>query len=134
MKPTMNTAYNQMNALEVEGASQHRMVQLLMQNVIDRLNRSKALIQSKNTPQKLHEMNRALEIVQTLNATLEVKAGVQVLENMQTCYEFLIQNIIKANAKNDLKLIDESIQVISELKQGWDSIGEIAEKMVQENK
>ncbi|HRE33022.1 MAG TPA: flagellar protein FliS, partial [Candidatus Berkiella sp.] len=64
----------------------------------------------------------AISIVETLQASLNEQEGGEIAKNLSDLYIYILQSLIEVNLHNDLKKLDEIIQLIETIKSGWDNM------------
>lgn len=117
--------YSQIDAQgSIENASPHRIVQILMENALDRLGKAKAFMQSNNIHDKGLYISMAITIIDGLKASLDLNQGGQIADNLNKLYEYMMDTLVQANLNNNIDQIDEIINLIREIKEGWDQIPE----------
>jgi flagellar protein FliS len=79
-------------------------------------------IEASNFEQKNTYFNKAWDIVNELNVSLDMDAGGEIAVNLRKLYSFILSHISTANIKNDQKAAHEVIDMLDELKQGWQVI------------
>ena len=62
---------------------------------------------------------RAKEIISELIATLKVDAGGDIANNLKELYLYSFKKIVEANLNKDPVMIEEVIQLMDNLRQGW---------------
>jgi flagellar protein FliS len=67
-------------------------------------------------------LNRAQDIINELNAVLDVESGGQIAQNLRQLYVFMNRRLWEANAKRDPQMIQEVITLMEELNQSWKTI------------
>lgn len=107
---------------QIETASPHKIVQMLLAGAIERLIQGKALMEQKNVEGKCERLGKALEIVMHLRASLSMEDGGEIAVNLDNLYEFIERHITLANIEDDPKKVTEAINLLSEIKEGWDQI------------
>jgi len=112
----------------VSQASPHLLVGMLFDALIQSLNAAKGHLQSGNFEAKGQSVVRAVRILEEgLKAALDLKNGGELATNLQTVYDFSIFRLTEANLRNDAAMIDEVINVIRPVADGWSQIqGDIA--------
>lgn len=119
-------ALNAYRTNHVEGgvatASPHRLVQMLMDGVQEKLIAAKGFMASNQIAKKGETISWAITIIDSLRACLNTEAGGEVAENLQRLYDYMEVRLLEANLKNDPSMIDEVGQLMSQVKAGWDSI------------
>lgn len=67
-------------------------------------------------------INKAVNIINELDITLNREAGGQIAENLHQLYDFVRRHLFKASAKKDPAMICEVIKILEELNEGWKTI------------
>ena len=67
-------------------------------------------------------ISRALAIVAELQSSLDMKAGGQMADSLDSLYTYVTGRIIEFNVKRDVKAIDEAHRLLSTLRDGWEQI------------
>ncbi|HXG20996.1 MAG TPA: flagellar export chaperone FliS [Methylomirabilota bacterium] len=93
---------------------------LLYQGAIDFLRQAKDSLEKKNMAAKGQAISKALAIISELLASLNFEVGGEVARNLESLYLFMIDHITQANLHNDPTPLDETITLLSTLKEGWD--------------
>ncbi len=106
----------------VDTASPHRLVQMLMEGVQDKLRAAKGFMAANNIAKKGEHISWAISIIDSLRACLNVEQGGQVAENLSGLYDYMEMRLLEANVKNDPAIIDEIGQLMAQIKSGWDAI------------
>ncbi|MCC5796392.1 MAG: flagellar export chaperone FliS [Methylophaga sp.] len=106
----------------VESASPHRLVQMLMEGVVERIVNARRLMAQGNVAQKGEQISWAIAIIDNLRACLNSQAGGEMAVNLRELYTYMEQRLLEANLKNDDSILDEVAQLMLEIKAGWDAI------------
>lgn len=115
--------YQQVNRTsEVLDADPHRLIQLLMEAALTRMSQAKGAIERNDMPTKANLLGRVLEILQTLQASLDHKSGAEVADNLNRLYDYMIRRLLEATSKNDIAMVDEVMGLLLTVKEGWDAI------------
>ena len=112
----------------VHEASPHKLIALLFDACHENLAIAKGAIQRKEVKQKADAIKKALQIIVQLQASLDFEKGGQVAYKLDDLYTFCTNHLALANVTNDAEKINEVYRVISELKQGWSQISDVATK------
>ncbi len=67
-------------------------------------------------------INRAQDVIDELNAVLDMEAGGEIASNLRKLYLFMHRRLNEANAKRDPQMIREVITLMEELNQSWRAI------------
>ncbi len=71
---------------------------------------------------KSRYINKALDIVNELNAVLNIQQGGEIAANLRKLYLFMSNRLAEASIKRDPQMIREVISLMEELNQGWRAI------------
>lgn len=111
---------------QVNDADPHRLVQLVLEAALERIVLARGQIQRGLRPQKAESLSRALALVDTLNAAVDLERGGAIGQNLRALYDFVSHRLVQANLRDDVAALDEVSSVLRELKAGWDGIGAAA--------
>ena len=114
----------------VSEASPHQLVSLLFDGLLQSLAAAKGAMLNANIPAKGSSIGRAVRILEEgLKAGLDTERGGELAANLRSLYEFCIVRITEANLRNDTAIIDEVIQLIRPVAEGWNEIrGEVGQQ------
>jgi flagellar protein FliS len=107
--------------VEVETASPERLVVMLYNGAISRIEDGKTAIAAKDLRATHNNLVRAQEIVTELRSALDMSAGV-VAQNLDRIYEYIHRRLIQANMKKDAAPLDECLVHLRELRDAWAEI------------
>lgn len=106
----------------VETASPHRLVQMLMEGVQEKLLAAKSFMAKKDIAKKGEHISWAISIIDSLRACLDFEQGGEVAKNLGNLYDYMERRLLEANLKNDPAIIDEVGMLMAQIKSGWDAI------------
>lgn len=124
----MNTSaamrqYQQVNVhSNIMDASPHRLVQMLMEGVLEKIALAKGNMARHEIASKGENIGKAISIVGGLQASLNKEAGGEISENLDRLYDYMTQQLLMANSRNDEKLLDEVAGLMLDIKISWDAI------------
>jgi len=117
--------YNQIRAhVQTEGASPHRLIQILMDGAIEKIRLARVLIERGDIPGKISQINWALSIIDGLRQSLDMDNGGEIASNLEALYDYMQRRLIVANAENDPQMLDEVTSLMLEIKTAWDAVPE----------
>ena len=117
--------YQQVNAQSaVEGASPHRLTQMLMEGALQRLAEAKGGIRRNCLRTKGESIGKAISIVGGLRDSLNTEAGGEIADNLENLYDYMQRRLLQANNNNEEVLIDEVMELMRTVKSGWDAIAQ----------
>ena len=112
----------------LEGASPHRLIQMLMAGALDRLGLAKGALERQDIPAKGLMIGKAISIVAGLQASLDKSKSPEMTENLDRLYDYMQRRLFEANLKNDSHMIDEVSELMKTVKSGWDDIDPARQK------
>jgi flagellar secretion chaperone FliS len=116
-------AYAKMNAVTgVENADPHRLIQMLLDGAIEKINRAKFFMLNKDIAEKGRHISWAISIIGGLRSSLSFEKGGELAQSLDALYEYAIFTLVEANTENNLQKLESALQVIQEIKEGWDGI------------
>ncbi|EHJ05415.1 flagellar export chaperone FliS [Marinobacter manganoxydans] len=120
-------AYQRVNTqTSITDADPHRLIQLLYNGAIERINMAKSRIQAKDYGGKAQLINKAIEIIGGLRSFLDFAQGGDLAARLEALYDYMERSLLEASAKNDLAKLDEVLTLLRSVKEGWDGIREEA--------
>jgi len=111
---------------EAETATPHKIIQLLMQGAIDRINLAKGHMQNNNIELKGICISVSISIIDGLKASLDEELGGEIAKNLGQLYDYMMAKLVEANLHNKPEILDEVLNLIKTIKEGWDAIPEDA--------
>lgn len=107
---------------QLTSATPHRVISMLMAGAIERLIQGKAAMEQGSIAMKGERLGKALDIVISLRSCLSMEDGAEIASNLDALYDYMIQQIYKANQENLGEPIDDVIGMLREIKSAWDQI------------
>jgi flagellar protein FliS len=102
--------------------SKGRLIVMLYDGAIKFLKLAIKEMDAKNYEAKGHYINKAKDIIDELNAVLDIEVGGEIATNLRKLYCFMSNHLSQANTKCDPKMIRDVIKLMEELNQGWKAI------------
>lgn len=109
----------------VMDATPHRLVQMLMEGVLEKVALAKGNIARNEIAKKGENISKAITIVGGLQASLNKEAGGELSENLSNLYDYIARRLVMANIRSDERILDEITNLITEVKAGWDAIPDL---------
>jgi flagellar protein FliS len=103
-------------------ADPHRVIQLLMQGVLENMAKAKGCIERKDYAGKSATISKAMTIISALQGSLDMEAGGEISENLWSLYDFMNNHLILASREKSIAKIDEIIDLMLTIKTAWDQI------------
>ena len=119
--------YQQVNTqTSIVDADPHRLIQLLLDGALERINMAKNRIEAKDYAAKGNLIGKAMDIVSGLRGFLDFEKGGELAANLESLYDYIERGLLQASARNDVEKLDEMAKLLRTIKQGWDGIREEA--------
>jgi flagellar secretion chaperone FliS len=110
----------------VAAATPHRLIQMLLEGALDRLASARGHIQRREFDQKSRMITLTIAIVEGLRASLNRDAGGDLANHLDSLYEYMTNRLFAINSTNDLTILEEVTGLLRQIKEGWDSIADVA--------
>lgn len=105
-------------------ASQHRLVQMLMEGVLSRIATAKGQIERKDFGGKSGSISSAMAIINALKSSLDMDSGGEIAANLDDLYGYMYNRLIDANTSNETQPLTEVSSLMAQIKSGWDAMPE----------
>jgi flagellar secretion chaperone FliS len=102
--------------------SKGRLIVMLYDGAVKFLKLAVKELEAENYAAKGQYINRAQDIINELNAVLDMETGGEIAENLRKLYLFMGRHLNQANVKRDPQMIREVIGLLEELNQGWKTV------------
>ncbi len=106
----------------IEDASPHKLVELLYDTAIERLNQAMGALERNDMAAKGASIGKAISIIEELRRTLDMEQGGEVAETLHALYEYMKERLLTANLTNDAEILQECKGHIETLLDGWRQI------------
>lgn len=103
----------------VAASDPHRLVCMLMDGALERIATARGCMERKETVEKARLLNRTVSIIGELRGSLDLNAGGQIAENLSELYDYMNRCLMKANAENTLKPLDEVSTLLGQIRGAW---------------
>ncbi|NUZ05943.1 flagellar export chaperone FliS [Piscinibacter koreensis] len=119
------SSYRDVNAsTAIEGASPHKLVNLLFQSASSEIAAARGAIARSHVAEKGRAISHAVRIIEEgLMAPLDMKAGGALAINLRDLYQYLVHRLTMANLNSDDAALVECARLLDVLRDGWDAIG-----------
>lgn len=111
------------NILEAEMsvADPHRVIQLLMNGLMERLAMAKGAIDRKDYEAKAIAISKAQAIINGLQDSIDMTQG-EISERLYALYDYMKQRVMDASINMDKQPLDEVANLMITIKIAWDKI------------
>ncbi|MCE9925257.1 flagellar export chaperone FliS [Aeromonas media] len=108
-------------------ADPHRVIQLMMQSVLERLAQAKGAMERQDLAAKGEAVAKAQALLRGLQDSLDLKQG-QVADDLYSLYEYMNERVWQAGRELTPALLDEVSGLMLTIKSAWDQIPEEAKQ------
>jgi len=111
--------------LMIEEASPHKLIQMLMDGFLMRVNTAKGAIVRQDYQKKSAQISLAIGIVGGLIDGLDRERGGDLADNLHSLYEYIDMRLFQATAENSIEILDEVSGLMKEVQSAWNAIPEM---------
>jgi flagellar secretion chaperone FliS len=107
----------------VTDASPHQLIAMLYDGAIGAIQTALYALNSGDIAGRGNAITKAIRIInEGLKASLDPRGG-EITVNLGSLYDYATKRLLHANLHADAKALEEVIQVINQLREGWRGIG-----------
>ena len=99
-----------------------RLIVMLYDGAIKFLKMAINEMEAGNYAEKGRYIGKAQDIINELNAVLDIDAGGEVAANLRKLYLFMTKRLNEANISKDPNMVRDVIKMMEELNQSWKAI------------
>lgn len=103
-------------------ANPHRLIQMLMEGALEKISKAKGFMMNGDIAKKGEHISWAISIIEGLRVSLDHSQGGQISENLESLYLYMHSRLTQANLKNSIEMLDEVMELLLDIKSGWDAI------------
>ena len=106
-------------------ASPEKLVKLLYEGAIKNLEQSRQALNDAGLCRSAevgNALGTAIGIVSELRVSLDPQAGGKIASDLDRLYDYSLDQITQANATRTPQGVDNALQVLRTLKEGWDAV------------
>jgi len=96
-----------------------QLIQMLFDGLMDALNDAETHIHRKDIAKKSDAISRATRIIVGLKGSLEFEKGGELARNLNDLYDYSSRQLLKANLRNDIELVQEVKGLLGEINSAW---------------
>lgn len=124
MSATWARAAATYQTVQVTSRSPLELVVMLYDGAIRALGQARDAIGRRDLVAKRAAMNRAIDIVQHLQSSLDMEAGGEIAANLDALYTYVIERLLEANRRTDQAPVEEAARLLTTLREAWAQIAE----------
>ncbi len=106
----------------IEGASAHRLTELLFEGAVKHINLAQQAIDNNDIESRGKSINKALDIITELRDTLDMDNGGSIAQNLYSLYTFMESSLLDAHLKADRDSLVTTAGLVADLLETWKSI------------
>ena len=118
----MNNDLNAYKSTSTLGLSQIDLILKVYDGAITAFKEAAQLYSKNDLNGGYEKMERAKKFITHLYTTLDPEKGGEVAERLGKIYAFVLSQTDVAQATKDLKIIDDNISVLDNVRQGWQGL------------
>lgn len=104
----------------VAAASPHKLITMLFEGALLSIAAAREHIRRNEIAAKGTAISKAISIIDGgLRASLDMKAGGDLAEKLESLYEYMSYRLLMANLHNDIEPLEEVGKLLSEIKDAW---------------
>ena len=108
----------------ITDADPHKLIQLLYNGALERINMAKARMQAGDIEGKSRLISKTIEIIGGLRSFLDFDQGGELAIQLESLYDYMERTLLEASARNSVEKLDEVASLLRSVKDGWDGIRE----------
>ncbi len=113
---------NQYKRSNIETAGKLDLIIMCYETAILCLTQVKDHIKDKDVEKKVYKVQKAINIITELQCCLNMEKGGLIAKNLDSLYTYLIKRLLVVDIQKDETAYDETIRILSELKEAWQTI------------
>jgi flagellar protein FliS len=107
----------------VAGADPHQLILMLFDGALEAVRLARSHMEARHIAEKGQALGKVISIVQDgLKASVDVNAGGDLGARLASLYDYILMRLLQANLRNDVKALDEVVQLLGDLRSAWAGI------------
>ena len=103
-------------------ASPHQLMLMLFDGAIEAMSLTIAAIQNKNFELRSKQNTRSITIINGMRECLDMKAGGELADKLYSLYQYMVQELFRANFKQDIEIIRNIQTMLKDIRGSWEKI------------
>jgi len=100
------------------------------EEILSNLNIAKLALEQNDVKTKAEKITKITDAILVLKASLDLENGGEIAENLEKLYDFILEELLKANTSNKKEHIQNVIEVLTPIYEGFKE----ARKKINESK
>lgn len=106
-------------------ASPHNLIVMLFDGALIALANAQRHMENQEIAEKGSAISRAIDIITNgLQASLDLKEGGEIAQQLYALYEYMGQRLLYANLYNNIAALKEVASLLHEIKSSWEEIAD----------
>ena len=110
---------NQYKQTAIKTANRGQIVLMLYEGAIQNVKKATLALDKKDVPSKGIAIGKAHDIINELLNTLDLELGGKVAQDLERLYNFMIEQLLKANLENSKEALQSVQKLLETLLDGW---------------
>jgi flagellar protein FliS len=103
-------------------ASPHQLMLMLFDGAIEAMSFNIGAIQQNDFEARGKQNTRAITIINGMRECLDMKAGGELADNLYALYQYMTQELFRANFNNDADTIQNIQTMLKDIRGSWEKI------------
>jgi flagellar protein FliS len=109
----------------VSTADPHKLILMLFDGALLAVTTAAVAMDANETPRKGQNISKAIDIITNgLKVSLDTDVGGELAQRLAALYDYMAERLVFANLHNSRPILDEVGQLLRELRDAWQQIGE----------
>ncbi|MEQ1823124.1 MAG: flagellar export chaperone FliS [Fimbriimonadaceae bacterium] len=117
-----NQFANEYRKNAVNGASPLQLIVMLYDGALKNIELGRAAMAHQDYTRQNQHLQQAQKIVFELLACVDVAKGGEIATNLIALYEYVINELVRANIEDKAEPLDHCVKVLSDLRQTWNEL------------
>jgi flagellar protein FliS len=115
----MKNAYQKYKNNSIQTASREKILLMMYEGAIKFVKKAIVACEKKDISERGLNIGRAYDIILELNNTLDHDIGGEISRNLEQLYNFITDQLTKANVTGDSATLHSVIKILETLNDGW---------------
>src|ERR687892_1469165 len=120
----MHDGISQYRRTQILTASDLQVILLLYDGALQASELAQQSILQNNYSDKARFLNRAVGIVSELSNVLDMERGRDVAVSLRRLYDYVLEELTKANLRHDARHLDAPIRCLTTLRESWQTVAQ----------
>lgn len=116
----------------VSEATPHKLVAMLYEGALKNLNVAKFFAEKQEFAKKSEHANKALAIINSLRAGIDMDKGADVAGNLYDLYDYCYRRVFEGSSQNNIEMLIEVIDILSGLQESWNQMPDNMKAMTKD--